>query len=189
MEISLEQPDEVFVVSPDPRLKGVYFGTPEKLSDSENECENENKLKKESVKNIIMDITDLMEIKEVTYTNIKDTHEESNIDLSNTNQQKDTCQGDNSNKLKEKTNDIDSSYNNNQQKDSCDNDVNNKLKEKTRDKNSKDSESKEGARKDQSKIHKNQVKTTVKQRKKVGSPNMKLKQRRTKVTKIRKRTK
>ena len=126
VEISLEQPDEVFVVSPDPRLKGVYFGTPEKLSDCENEREHENKLKKESIKNIIMDITDLMEIKEVTYTNIKDTHEESNIDLSN----------------------------NNQQKDSCDNDDNNKLKEKTRDKNSKDSESKEGARKDQSKIHK-----------------------------------
>ena len=37
MEISLDQPDEVFHTSPDPRLEGVYFEPPQRLSDSEDE--------------------------------------------------------------------------------------------------------------------------------------------------------
>ena len=37
VEISLDQPDEVFHTSPDPRLEGVYFEPPQRLSDSEDE--------------------------------------------------------------------------------------------------------------------------------------------------------
>ena len=46
VEISLDQPDEVFHTSPDPRLEGVYFEPPQRLSDSEEDSHLDNSSEK-----------------------------------------------------------------------------------------------------------------------------------------------
>ena len=53
VEISLEQPEEVFEVDPDPKLRHVHFPSPERLTDSESEDESPS---------IIMRAEDIMEI-------------------------------------------------------------------------------------------------------------------------------
>ena len=53
VEISLEQPEEVFEVDPDPKLRHVHFPSPERLTDSESEDESTS---------IIMRAEDIMEI-------------------------------------------------------------------------------------------------------------------------------
>ena len=53
VEISLEQPEEVFEVDPDPKLRHVHFPSPERLTDSESEDESPS---------IIMCAEDIMEI-------------------------------------------------------------------------------------------------------------------------------
>ena len=53
VEISLEQPEEVFEVDPDPKLRHVHFPSPERLTDSKSEDESPS---------IIMCAEDIMEI-------------------------------------------------------------------------------------------------------------------------------
>ena len=53
VEISLEQPEEVFEVDPDPKLRHVHFPSPERLTDSKSEDESPS---------IIMRAEDIMEI-------------------------------------------------------------------------------------------------------------------------------
>ena len=53
VEISLEQPEEVFEVDPEPKLRHVHFPSPERLTDSESEDESPS---------IIMCAEDIMEI-------------------------------------------------------------------------------------------------------------------------------